>query len=421
MYTSFDLNNLKCGHCGKSHLKFCVLLKKGSMRLVSPFKAKQMTEIAYDTNRWSDWIQIWWPKLITSLSWSDLTLDDALLNFPRYLASDWWSSLCAFADILLIGLSSNWVGQPITCQPRPDQFWACSTEPLVWSPTPPPPYSYLIHSWRAFTDALFLLRCSALSAMGVHKLRGFINKNPQLLQDHRLHDTRLVIDGNNLYHYLYSNSRINVLYGGDYSQYADVVHHFFETLKSCNVSPHVIFDGCNENNNRRFEISRSRAVNRSQKAIALSVSGTCEDTVLPILAYDTFRAVLDELCIPHATCQKEADVEIAALANTWDCPVLSNDSDFFVFPLQQGFVLLDTLSLEKDWHYSLGTLTRLYHLKAKLFKQNNIKVYFPGMEAQRMALFATLQGNDDIHRSHFYPIYNNDGIFFRSRNMRRSE
>lgn len=45
--------------------------------------------------------------------------------------------------------------------------------------------------------------------------------------------------------------------------------------------------------------------------------------VMPILAFDTFKAVLQEIKIPLAVCDFEADKEIGLLANKLNCPVLS--------------------------------------------------------------------------------------------------
>jgi hypothetical protein len=45
----------------------------------------------------------------------------------------------------------------------------------------------------------------------------------------------------------------------------------------------------------------------------------------------------------HASCLFESDREIAFLANKFDCPVLSADSDFCVFSLKVGCIHPDDL------------------------------------------------------------------------------
>ena len=241
--------------------------------------------------------------------------------------------------------------------------------------------------------------------MGIPGLTSFVDENPWLLQDHQLHNTRLVIDGNNLYHFLYYYFHINHQYGGDYLHFSRNVQYFFTTLRTCQVSPFVIFDGCHDAANRKLSTLLRRARERIHLASFLSQGG--RGRILPILAYDTFRTALDECGISHATCQMEADEEIAALANAWDCPVLSNDSDFFVFPLQQGLVLLDYLNLQVHTHTEPGSQGTTCHLQVQLYKQDTLLQHFPGMDAIRFALFATMQGNDYINKSEFSAFYAN--------------
>lgn len=46
-----------------------------------------------------------------------------------------------------------------------------------------------------------------------------------------------------------------------------------------------------------------------------------------------FIQVLIQRGVPLVQCLFEADKEIACLAHQWKCPVLSNDSDFYIFDL----------------------------------------------------------------------------------------
>lgn len=56
-------------------------------------------------------------------------------------------------------------------------------------------------------------------------------------------------------------------------------------------------------------------------------------SVLPALTRDVFVQVLDQRGVPLVQCPFEADSEIACLAYQWQCPVLTNDSDFYIFDL----------------------------------------------------------------------------------------
>ena len=79
----------------------------------------------------------------------------------------------------------------------------------------------------------------------------------------------------------------------------------------------------------------------------------------------------------------EADQEIASLANLWDCPVISNDSDFFIFDLKQGYIPLKHL----DW--SSEPLT------ADLFKSEKLSRHL-NIPKDLLPLLASLLGNDYV-------------------------
>ena len=190
--------------------------------------------------------------------------------------------------------------------------------------------------------------CSAvkIKVMGVKGLFTFVkNNNKLLLIDHKLRDCRVVIDGNNIMYYLYFNSNVPFEFGGDYDQYASKCKCFFDTLRACKVEPYVVFDGGYDKDERKLPTVLQR---RQQRILDVKkfCSGTYESAkVLPILALETFQHVLEELDIPHVSCQFEADREIAVLAYKWRCPVLSNDSDFFVYNLEGGVIPLEYMNL----------------------------------------------------------------------------
>ncbi|KAJ8303625.1 hypothetical protein KUTeg_020021 [Tegillarca granosa] len=187
--------------------------------------------------------------------------------------------------------------------------------------------------------------------MGIHGLTTFIQENPDLLQDFQLHDTKVVIDGNNLYHQLFYHYHVNHHYNGDYDQFALKTKQFFHLFKSCNISPIIVFDGGYDTDDRKLQTTLERA--RTRLHLAGFISHGDRGKVLPILAYETFRHVLIELDIPHVTCDFEADSEIVVLANDLNCPVISMDSDFYIFEVQGGYIPFDSINhsllrLKKD-------------------------------------------------------------------------
>ena len=182
--------------------------------------------------------------------------------------------------------------------------------------------------------------------MGVRGLTTFVDANPVLLTDHHLCDTRLIIDGLNLLFFLYGHRQVNYTYGGDYDTFAKKIRAFFKTLRTCNITSTVVLDGGYEVDDRKLRTTISRA----KKCISRAAGS---GFVLPILAYAVFIDILKELAIEHIVCDHEADKQIAALAVEWKCPVLSSDSDFFIFDLPGGFVVQDDMKLTiKKFTYS---------------------------------------------------------------------
>ena len=81
----------------------------------------------------------------------------------------------------------------------------------------------------------------------------------------------------------------------------------------------------------------------------------------------------------------EADTEIASLAYVWNCPVLSNDSDFFIFDIKAGYIPFEFL----EWNSSPLTASVFY--RQKLASHHRIR-------AELIPLWASLAGNDYVSR-----------------------
>ena len=80
----------------------------------------------------------------------------------------------------------------------------------------------------------------------------------------------------------------------------------------------------------------------------------------------------------------EADTEIASLACAWNCPVLSSDSDFFIFDLAAGYIPLTFLNWNSD------------HLTARIFYRRKLASHFR-IGAELIPLLASLAGNDYVN------------------------
>lgn len=224
--------------------------------------------------------------------------------------------------------------------------------------------------------------------MGIHGLTSFIDDNLDLLADHKLHNTRVIIDGNNLYHFLYYNSHVQYLYAGDYDTFERQTELFFKALSICGIKPYVIFDGGYEINDRKLKTTLRRASQRIHLSDLIQ-SGQLRAKILPILTYETFLNVLLKLEIPHATCDFEADSEIASLANAWECPVISNDSDFFVFNIAGGYIPFDYLDTQVHHEPSGET-----YLAVRIYFVESFQQSFKSVKWNFLPVIAALLGND---------------------------
>ncbi|XP_066207381.1 protein asteroid homolog 1 [Saccopteryx leptura] len=229
--------------------------------------------------------------------------------------------------------------------------------------------------------------------MGVRGLMSFVEDHSyELFADLKLRNTKIIIDGYALFHQLCFNSNLELRYGGDYDSFADVVQKFFESLFSCNICPYVVLDGGCDISDKKLTTLKDRAREKIQMAHSLSVGGG--GYVCPLLIREVFIQVLIKLQVCFVQCFSEADRDIMTLANHWNCPVLSSDSDFCVFDLKAGFCPLNSF----QWR-NVNTVkgTQDSYIPAKWFSLDGLCRYFSNMNKALLPLFAVLCGNDHIN------------------------
>ena len=143
----------------------------------------------------------------------------------------------------------------------------------------------------------------------------------------------LVIDGNNLCHELYSN--LDRLNGGEYPEYHKKVLDFFKRLCDKDITLHVVFDG----------VAKVDTLNDD----AIFVKKNSKDNPFPSLAYPVFYDVLRDqsLNIETYVADGEGDDLCVKLANRFNCPVLSGDTDFVLYNLDRGYCRLCELNINE--------------------------------------------------------------------------
>ena len=210
--------------------------------------------------------------------------------------------------------------------------------------------------------------------MGISKLTSFVNTFFTGWKEEKL-GKYLVIDGCSLCYHLYNFRWIK---GGQYTDYRGAIIKFFRALRSSAVESIVVIDGYDypeeksdtvkkRNDSKAQQVCRNHfTVTESNTSSLRASAHSAKTDVLPVLAPNVFQEVLCELNITCIMVDGEADDEIARLANFYSCPVLSNDSDFYMFPLKGGFIQLNML----NWRARPVT-AEVYHMDAFL-KQFNL-------------------------------------------------
>ena len=223
--------------------------------------------------------------------------------------------------------------------------------------------------------------------MGIPKLTSFVNKFFTGWKEEKL-GKYLVIDGCSLCYYLYTFDWIN---GGQYTDYYNTMVNFFGALRSSTVESIVVIDGYAYPEEKSDTVSKRNDAKAQEVCSQFTESSTSpgralvpstKTDILPLLAPNVFQEVLCELKITCIMVDGEADEEIAQLANFYSCPVLSNDSDFYMFPLKGGFIHLTMF----NW--------RTHPLTAKVYHMDVFLEQFNLAHESLRFIIPALCGND---------------------------
>ena len=183
--------------------------------------------------------------------------------------------------------------------------------------------------------------------MGIQYLTTFISKRFDGWTKSPVKD-KLIIDGHSLSYALLeycSNGPRNEIYGGDYVSIARQMDNFFNTLLKAGVNPLVVLDGINPDG--KADTIAHRRKGKLENVVHLFDDETVPTKQPPVrnrirpylflnAMTDSVKRVLgdDHLFVADS----DADVDIACLAIHHQCPVLSDDSDFYIFPLLYGYI-----------------------------------------------------------------------------------
>ena len=114
--------------------------------------------------------------------------------------------------------------------------------------------------------------------------------------------------------------------------------------------------------------------------------------VAPIFMHAVFLEAVREAGCELIFADGEADPVIMKTANYYNCPVLANDTDFFIFPLKKGFIL------HEDNLFRYDSISKQY--EAKIFRQEGfvrrwlVSGHDGGASNELCLLIPALVGND---------------------------
>lgn len=234
--------------------------------------------------------------------------------------------------------------------------------------------------------------------MGIYGLTSYVAQHQSdLLNDCKLHNCPVLIDGNSAASLIYSNlTKSNHAFGGDYDRYARSTRDFVQLMQKCNLTPIFIFDGGYEQRKLKTVLDRIR--------MNIVICGQYknkyrESKVFPLMLRDTFRAVLNEIGVTVVQCDFEADNELVVLSRILRCPLISYDSDFCITDARYiPFTTIDFRAVR----FKKKSTQRKYYLPCKMFNVDKFLDRFGGaVDKSILPLLSCALGNDYIPRNTF--------------------
>ncbi|GAA5991787.1 hypothetical protein JCM10908_001142 [Rhodotorula pacifica] len=210
----------------------------------------------------------------------------------------------------------------------------------------------------------------------------------------------LVVDG---MAWAYNVGLVDTFQGGSYAAIRANTRRYIEYWRACGLEPEVVWDGPFDSSKLATVISRSeQSLQRSINYMRApdSLRGDCKFwskiTRLPPMAHMAIAAELEALGVPNHCAEGEADSPTAELAQRRNGFVLSNDSDYFIYPAQcRGYIPLTSVT------YGSYNSARLETVPISEPPSMQLLVYQPSTIARSFSLpvtflplLAALIGND---------------------------
>ena len=198
--------------------------------------------------------------------------------------------------------------------------------------------------------------------------------------------SKIVIDGFCLCYKLFHGIKCS-----DYFEFYEKVLDFFAMLKSIGIEAYVVVDGIDYENEKAA--TNKKRLERNLKELSRVESRieklTNKEVFVPILAKKVFADSVCETGVKFFVADGEADRDVVSLANHLCCPVLGLDSDFFIFNIDRGFIVmpdnLEDLKREVDYFdcKKFDRMCNFSHSQIRLFLPYCLGNDFHGRHALR--------------------------------------
>ncbi|CAL8354376.1 unnamed protein product [Arctogadus glacialis] len=225
--------------------------------------------------------------------------------------------------------------------------------------------------------------------MGVQDLESLLEDYSQICDDIVFMQSKLLVDGTNLAYYLYDTSNLDQNHGGEYLAFQAKVQAFFKTLKNCGIEPYVVIDGGPGGSDIKLDTRMDHKRDLLQKIPAALKGGKMG--IYPRFTTTVFEQTLNDMKVPLVRCFGEADGQLAALAREWCCPVLSGDTDLYIYDLPAGVLPLKHFQWDSE-----ETSQARSDIPCKRYTSSRFCRSFK-IDCQVLPLFASLAGNDDAN------------------------
>ena len=189
--------------------------------------------------------------------------------------------------------------------------------------------------------------------MGILKLVKYIDNNYHDWREISLDSSPVVFDGNGLLYYLSKRVDLGWKFGGQYPALRQVMEDFLDALTQRNVRPIcIVFDGIDPVDKLETLLERKT---HYQKTIIEGVNGQDNyeiQKIHPPLVTEVFQKFLDDYNCSHGNLKiysgdEEADSMGVVIANSLNCPLLGEDSDYYISSLTHGYIPYSKLTWDR--------------------------------------------------------------------------